>query len=155
MKKKFTVRFNWYATADVEVLAESEDDAIKLAKQVELDPSDYNYDLNESSVIGTEDVPDLDKTIKQAEAIIKKSDNKNLYFSLDPKPWVRIKLWDGIDYYTQKQSVESISFDKRYDEISFMLEGRGEICLSELPELQQLEICQSIINQAASNGVKL
>lgn len=155
MKKKYTVHFNWYATADVEVLAESEEDAIEQAREVELDPNDYHYDLNEESVIGTEDVPDLEDTIAQAEIIIKKAEEDEIFFDLSPWPWIRTETWNGIDYNSKKELAENVFWDKHFDEIAFTLDGGAEVNLSELPELQQLELCLQIINPAESNGVNL
>ena len=53
--KKYTIHYNYYATIDVEVLAENEEEAKLKADLVEVDANDYDFSLKEQSVVDVED----------------------------------------------------------------------------------------------------
>ena len=53
--KKFTVHYNYYATADVVVFANSKEEAIEKADQIELDNNDFELDFDSREVFESED----------------------------------------------------------------------------------------------------
>ena len=61
-KKLFTIHRNCYATIDITVAAENEEDAKKIAAQRfdTIPASQYYFDENEVSVIDSQDAPDVD-----------------------------------------------------------------------------------------------
>ena len=52
--KKFIVHYNYYATVDVTVLANSKEEAIK-ADQIEFDNNDFELDFESREVFESED----------------------------------------------------------------------------------------------------
>lgn len=53
--KKFIVHYNYYATADVVVFANSKEEAIEKADQIELDNDDFKLDFDSREVFESED----------------------------------------------------------------------------------------------------
>lgn len=53
--KKFIVHYNYYATADVVVHANSKEEAIEKADQIELDNNDFELDFESREVFESED----------------------------------------------------------------------------------------------------
>jgi len=53
--KKFTVHYNYYATADVVVFANSKEEAIEKADQIEFDNNDFELDFDSREVFESED----------------------------------------------------------------------------------------------------
>ncbi|MDO4802671.1 MAG: hypothetical protein Q4A15_10955 [Prevotellaceae bacterium] len=154
--KKYTIHYNIYATADVEVLADSEEDAKSKARLVELELKDYDFNLNEETIIDREDVPDLGELIQKASAIIKQygEGGHEDFFNVPCYPTVTTQCWDGDEFLKQKNLVEDFYYDP---EKGLMMDvGEGfEVELSELPELEQMEVCQIIIDSAKENGIEL
>lgn len=154
--KKYTIHYNFYATADVEVLADSEEDAKSKARLVELELKDYDFNLNEETIIDWEDVPDLGELIQKASAIIKQygEGEQEDFFNVPCYPTVTTQCWNGEEFLKQKNLVEDFYYDP---EKGLMMDvGEGfEVELSELPELEQMEVCQVIIDSAKENGIEL
>lgn len=152
-KKKYTIIHNLTATVEIAVLAETEEEAFEIAAQNNIDPRDYNFELVDAGIGDVEDVPDLDETMAKAETIIKKAEEEEISFDLSPWPCIEAETWNGIDYNSKKELTENVFWDKHFDEIAFTLDSGAEVNMSELPKLQQLEICLQIISQAEENGV--
>ena len=53
--KKFIVHYNYYATVDVTVLANSKEEAIEKADQIEFDNNDFELDFKSREVFESED----------------------------------------------------------------------------------------------------
>lgn len=53
--KKFIVHYNYYATVDVTVLANSKEEAIEKADQIEFDNNDFELDFESRDVFESED----------------------------------------------------------------------------------------------------
>lgn len=53
--KKFLVHYNYYATVDVVVLANSKEEAIEKADQIEFDNNDFELDFESREVFESED----------------------------------------------------------------------------------------------------
>lgn len=53
--KKFIVHYNYYATADVVVSANSKEEAIEKADQIEFDNNDFELDFESREVFESED----------------------------------------------------------------------------------------------------
>jgi len=153
--KKFTVIHNFTATASIEVLAETREEAFEKARRNELDLSDYDFELDNAEIGHEEEVHDLSTLIEQAESIMKKADEQEITFMLYPWPRVTVEHWTGYGMEHRQELTENVYWNFDDDEIGFTLDGGSEAILSEFPELEQFTICQRIIAQAESNGVKL
>lgn len=66
-QKLFTVHRNCYATLDIEVAAETEEEAMKIARQrfENIPGNAYDFSENEISIIDTQDAPDVDDLIEK------------------------------------------------------------------------------------------
>lgn len=49
--KKFTIHYDYYATADITVVAETKEEALKEADQIEIPLEDFDFDFNEKYVL--------------------------------------------------------------------------------------------------------
>ena len=68
--KKYVVICRYYATAEFEVLANSEKEANEKADQVELSPDDFFFDFIDSEISEAEEVPELSGMIERAGEIL-------------------------------------------------------------------------------------
>lgn len=153
--KKYTVIHNFTATASIEVLAETREEAFEKARRNELNLADYDLELDSAEIGHEEDVPDLRTLVEQAESIIKKANDEDITFMLYPWPRVTTELWNGQNMEHRQELTENIYWNSEDDEIGFTLDGGAEAILTEFPEIEQFGICQRIIVQAESNGITL
>lgn len=49
--KRFTIHYDYYATADITVVAETKEEALKEADQIEIPLEDFDLDFNERYVL--------------------------------------------------------------------------------------------------------
>lgn len=73
-QKLFTIHRNCYATIDIEVAAETEEEAMKIARQrfENIPGNAYDFTENEVSIIDTQDAPDVDELIEKVTALLQK-----------------------------------------------------------------------------------
>lgn len=154
--KKYTIHYNYYATADVTVLANSKEEAIEKADQIELYKDEFDLEFDTREVYDCEDVPDLQETIDKATAIIKQygEEGHEDFFNVPCYPTVTTQCWDGEEFLKQKNLVEDFYYDP---EKGLMMDvGEGfEVELSELSDIEQLNVCQVIIDSAKENVIEL
>lgn len=144
--KKFTIIHNLTATVAIEVLAETREEAFEKASKNNIDPRDYEFELDSAEIGHEEEVPDLQELIAKAEAIIKKADEEDDEITLFPWPLVSVESWDGTKMEYHHQRMYQLYWDYEADEIGFNTEeSAGDNCLGELPEIEQFEICKAII----------
>ena len=62
--KKFVIHYNYYATADVTVLANSKEEAIEKADQIEIPNDEFDLEYDNREAFELEDVPDLQLNLK-------------------------------------------------------------------------------------------
>lgn len=139
--KRYYIHYNYYATADVPVLAETEEEALERAREVQLNLEDYDFTLNEESVIDEEEVPDLKSLIKEAENILKGKES----IKLNPWPTVTVLVWNGECMEPIREIIENIYWDEEREEIGFETDRCSELTISDIPDIERLELCQSII----------
>lgn len=151
--KKFLVHYNYYATVDVVVLANSKEEAIEKADQIDLYNEDFELEFDNREIVDSKDIPDLQETIDKASTIIKEYKNDDA-FKVSYYPTITTQSWDGNNYLRQRNVIEDFYWDP---ERGLMMDvGEGfEVALSELPDTEQLEVCQVIIDAASLNGVEL
>lgn len=154
--KKYTIIHNFTAVASIEVLAETREEAFEKARQNELDLADYDFELDSAEIGKEEDVPELSKLIEQAEAVIKLYDERqhNDCYSVSCYPTITTLSWNGDEYIRHKNIVEDFYYDS--DKGLMMNVGEGfEVELAELTDIEQLNVCQVIIDAAPNNGIEL
>lgn len=155
--KKFIIHYNYTATADVTVLANSKEEAIEKADQIELSNDDFDLEFDTREVYDSEDVSELQEVIDKASAIIKKfgeGAGHEDFYSVPCYPTVTTLVWDGDEYIKHKNIVEDFYYDS---EKGLMMDvGEGfEVELSELSDIEQLNVCMAIIDAAPNNGIEL
>ena len=154
--KKFTIIHNFTAVASIEVLAETREEAFQKARENDLELSDYDFELDSAEIGREEDMPDLQELINKASEVIKRygEEEYDSFFSVPTYPTITTQAWNGDEFIKQRNIVEDFYWDS---EKGLMMDvGEGfEVELDELPEIEQLNVCQVIIDAAQANGVEL
>ena len=154
--KKFTIIHNFTAVASIEVIAETREEAFQRAKENDLELSDYDFELDSAEIGREEDMPDLQELINKASEIIKRygEEEHDSFFSVPTYPTITTESWNGNEFIKQRNIVEDFYWDS---EKGLMMDvGEGfEVELDELPEIEQLEVCELIIREASNNGITL
>lgn len=153
--RKYVIHYNYFATADVTVLANSEEEAIKKAEQIEIPNDEFYLEYDNKEVCESEEVPDLQELIDKAETIIRKFDEgagKDDFYKVPCYPTITTLCWDGDKLNQRKNVIENFYYDK-----GIMLDmGEGfDVELAELTDIDLLNVCQVIIDSAQANGVEL
>ena len=154
--KKFTIIHNFTAVASIEVLAETREEAFEKAKENDLELSAYNFELDSAEIGREEDIPDLQELINKASEVIKRygEEGHDGFFSVPTYPTITTQSWNGDEFIKQRNIVEDFYYDS--DKGLMMYIGEGfEVELDELPEIEQLKVCQVIIDAAQANGIEL
>ena len=155
--QKFIIHYNYFATADVTVLANSKEEAIEKADQIELSNDEFDLQFDTREVYGSGDVPDLKEIIDKAEEIIRKFDEgagQEDFYNVPCYPTVTTYCWNGDEMVKNKNTVEDFYYDS--DKGLVMDVGESfEVEMSELSDVEQLNVCQVIIDAAKDNGIEL
>lgn len=155
--KKYIIHYNYYATADVTVLANSKEEAIEKADQIEIPNDEFDLEYDNREAFELEDVPDLQETIDKATTIIKQFNEgagQEDFYSVPCYPTITTQVWNGDEYIKHKNIVEDFYYDS--DKGLMMDVGEGfDVELSELSDVEQLNVCQVIIKAAQANGIEL
>ena len=154
--KKFTIIHNFTAVASIEVLAETREEAFQKAKENDLELSDYDFELDSAEIGREEDIPDLQELINKASEVIKRygEEEHDSFFSVPTYPTITTESWNGNEFIKQRNIVEDFYWDSEKGLMMDMGEG-FEVELDELPEIEQLNVCQVIIDAAQANGIEL
>ena len=154
--KKYVVICRYYATAEFEVLANSEKEANEKADQVELSPDDFFFDFIHSEISEAEEVPELSGMIERVGEILDRfsKEKDDEVYTVPAYPIVTTNIWDGREIKKVRNLIEDFYWDS---EKGLMMDvGEGfEVELDELPEIEQLEVCELIIREASNNGITL
>ena len=154
--KKFTIIHNFTAVASIEILAETREEAFQKARESDLELSDYDFEHDSAEIGREEDMPDLQELINKASEIIKRygEEEHDSFFSVPTYPTITTESWNGDEFIKQRKIVEDFYWDS---EKGLMMDvGEGfEVELDELPEIEQLEVCELIIREASNNGITL
>ena len=154
--KKYVVICRYYATAEFEVLANSEKEANEKADQVELSPDDFFFDFIHSEISEAEEVPELSGMIERTGEILDRfsKEKDDEIYTVPAYPIVTTNIWDGREIKKVRNLIEDFYWDS---EKGLMMDvGEGfEVELDELPEIEQLEVCELIIREASNNGITL
>ena len=155
--KKFVIHYNYYATADVTVLANSKEEAIEKADQIEISNDEFDLEYDNREAFELEYVPELQEVIDKATAIIKKFNEgagQEDFYNVPCYPTVTTYCWNGDEMVKNKNAVEDFYYDS--DKGLMMYIGEGfEVEMSELSDVEQLNVCQVIIDAAKDNGIEL
>ncbi|MGM9708968.1 MAG: hypothetical protein ACI3ZB_05070 [Prevotella sp.] len=154
--KKFTIIHNFTAVASIEVLAETREEAFQKARENDLELSDYDFELDSAEIGREEDIPDIQELINKASEVIKRygEEEHDSFFSVPTYPTITTLSWNGYEFIKQRNIVEDFYWDS---EKGLMMDvGEGfEVELDDLPEIEQLNVCQVIIDAAQANGVEV
>ena len=138
------------------MIAETREEAFQKARENDLELSDYDFELDSAEIGREEDVPDLQELINKASEVIKRygEEEYDSFFSVPTYPTITTQAWNGDEFIKQRNIVEDFYWDS---EKGLMMDvGEGfEVELDELPEIEQLNVCQVIIDAAQANGVEL
>ena len=154
--KKFTIIHNFTAVASIEVIAETREEAFEKAKENDLELSAYNFELDSAEIGREEDIPDLQELINKASEVIKRygEEEHDSFFSVPTYPTITSESWNVDEFIKHHNIVEDFYYDS--DKGLMMDVGEGfEVELDELPEVEQLNVCQVIIDAAQANGIEL
>ena len=154
--KKFTVIHNFTAVASIEVLAETREEAFEKAKENDLELSDYDFELDSADIGHEETAPDLQELISKACKILKKyeEEKRDTWFYMPIYPTITTMSWDGYTYTKHRDITEDFYYEP--DKGLIMYDSKGlEVELDELSEIEQMNVCQSIIDAAPLNGIDL
>ena len=154
--KKFTIIHNFMAVASIEVIAETREEAFEKARENDLELSDYDFELDSAEIGREEDMPDLQELINKASEVIKRygEEEHDSFFSVPTYPTITTQVWNGDEFIKQRNIVEDFYWDSEKGLMMDVGEG-AEVELDELPEIEQLNVCQVIIDAAQANGVEL
>ena len=154
--KKFTIIQNFTAVTSIEVLAETREEAFQKARENDLELSDYSFELDSAEIGREEDIPDLKELINKTSEVIKRygEEEHDSLFSVPTYPTITTESWNGDEFIKQRNIVEDFYWGS---EKGLMMDvGEGfEVELDELPEIEQLEVCELIIREASNNGITL
>jgi hypothetical protein len=140
--KKYTIRCSFLAEADVEVLANSEDEARQKARNTEIPIGNYHFEPDTETVEDEEEIQDLSDMIREVTTIIKQKEE------LVPEecPSIHLELWNGDDWETKRKKVNAVFWDNVDEQIGIELNDESDVLLDELTEIEQYEVCKSVIN---------
>lgn len=155
--KKYVIVCRYYATAEIEVLANSEKEANEKADQVELSPDDFFFDFIDSEISEAEEVPELSGMIERAGEILDRfsKEKDDEIYTVPAYPIVTTNIWDGREIKKVQNLIEDFYWDKETSELILTSEDQVDICLSELSEAEQHKVCSMIIDAAPANGISL
>lgn len=140
--KKYTIRYSFFAEADVEVLANSEDEARKKARNTEIPIENYHFEPDTETVEDEEEIQDLSDMIREATTILKQKEE----LVPEESPCIHLELWNGDDWETKRKEISSVFWDNGEEQIGMELNDESEVLLDDLTEIEQYEVCKSIIN---------
>ena len=140
--KKYTIRCSFLAEADVDVLANSEDEARQKARNTEIPIENYHFEPDTETVEDEEEIQDLSDMIREVTTIIKQKEE------LVPEecPSIHLELWNGDDWETKRKKVNAVFWDNVDEHIGIELNDESDVLLDELTEIEQYEVCKSVIN---------
>ena len=154
--KKFTIIHNFTAVASIEVIAETREEAFQKARENDLELSDYDFELDSAEIGREEDIPDLQELINKASEVIKRygEEEHDSFFSVPTYPTITTESWNGDEFIKQRNIVEDFFWDS--EKGLMMNVGEGfDVELAELTDIEQLNVCQIIIDAAKDNGIEL
>lgn len=155
--KKYVIVCRYYATAEIEVLANSEKEANEKADQVELSPEDFVFDFIDSEISEAEEVPELSDMIERTGKILDRfsKEKDDEVYIVPAYPIVTTNIWDGREIKKVRNLIEDFYWDKETSELILTSEDQVDISLSELSEAEQHKVCNMIIDAAPANGISL
>lgn len=157
-KKLFTIHRNCYATIDIEVSAENEEEALRIANMrfSSIPAKEYTFDENEVSIIDCNNLEDVDKLKEEFFLKFAASDDygecDEIYFFKD----VYIHL-EMLEYDTERDTYEEV--ERVYAVSGVTTDGESDITLifedsdaddvdiSELDDAEQIEVLKAAIRE--------
>lgn len=152
--KKYTIHLNYYATIDIDVLAENRQQARALAMCNENALNEFDFDLNDIEVIEEQEIEDPIELIKKAESILQRALKQEVPYQLLLWPTITIHTWDGFTMQPQSNILQSVYWDEERDEIGLETDRFAELTISDLTEIQQYEVAKAIVDAESHNNLQ-
>lgn len=144
--KKYTFIKNYTGSAMVEVLAETDEEALAKASEAIIDIKSINFteDIECDCVSKSYITEDLQSLIEESENILKEYGDLNV-FDLDKPVCATIQIWMGYDWETSVREVSAVFWNENANEIRLLPDDCDDIALEEVEEVYQYYICKEII----------
>lgn len=152
--KKYTIHLNYYATIDIDVLAENRQQARELAMQDDTPLNEFDFDLNDVEVLEEQEIEDPIELIKKAESILQRALKQGEAYRLPSWPTITIQTWEGLNVQQQSDILQSVYWDEERDEISLETDKFAELTISDLSEVQQYEVAKAIVEAQPHNNLQ-
>ena len=140
--KKFIIKRCFYAEVEIAVLANSEDEARQKARNTEIPFENYHFEPDTETVEDEEEIQDLSDMIREVTTIVKQKEE----LVPDDCPSIHLELWNGDDWETKRKEICSIFWNNEEGQIRMELNDESDVLLDDLTEIEQYEVCKSIIN---------
>ena len=142
--KKYVVHLNYYATIDVEVMAENEEEAKTKAEQKCFDPSEFDFSLNERSVLDSEEV-DLEAVRRYGE------DHQGAAMAVRRSVKCEVsEVWNGSGYVAVQDTVSGLSWDALREVLLVSFENSEDMEFDELADIDRYAIADMVLHVAGS-----
>lgn len=145
--KKYVVHFNYYATVDVEVLAENEEEAKAQAEQKCIDPRLFDFSLNERTVLDAEEV-DLEGLTSALVEKVKQYAEEHQGAALIVRRTVQCEVsevWNGSEYAAVYDTVYSLSWDAKKQALMVAFANSDEMEFDDLTDIDRYAIADMVL----------
>lgn len=156
-KKLFTIHRNCYATIDIEVSAETEEEALRIAHQrFDCIPAkEYTFDENEVSIIHRHDLSDLDTLKEEFFLKFRASEDYDEGDEISFSDYVYVNLlihelderWNTYEEVERTYAVSGIITDGDLITLVFEDNPTDDVDIDELDDAHQIEILKAAIKQ--------
>ena len=147
--KKYVVHYNYYATIDVEVFAENEEEAKEKADQVCVDPRYYDFSLNEQSIVDTEDGIDLPSMITKLTDRVKRYMSEHPDVPMPVGHYILCEVcstWTGAEYVPVRDTVTGLIWNEDDQSLVVSFKNHGDMNLDELAEIDQYYLVKNVLD---------
>lgn len=147
--KKYVVHYNYYATVDVEVFAESEEEAKEKANQVCVDPRCYDFSLDEQSIIDMEDGIDLPSMVAELTDCVKHHVSEYPGEPMSVGHYVYCEVcstWTGAEYVPVLDTVTGLIWNEDAQSLVVSFKNHGDMHFDELAEIDQYYLAKNVLD---------
>ena len=150
--KKYVVHLNYYATIDVEVMAENEEEAKAKAEQKCFDPSEFDFSLNERSVLDSEEV-DLEALTASLKEAVRRYGEDHQGAAMAVRRSVKCEVsevWNGSGYVAVQDTVSGLSWDALREVLLVSFENSEDMEFDELADIDRYAIADMVLHVAGT-----
>ena len=150
--KKFVVHLNYYATVDVEVMAENEEEAKTKAEKKCIDPSGFDFSLNERSVLDSVEV-DLEALTGSLKETVRRYAEDHQGAAMAVRRSVKCEVsevWNGSGYVAVQDTVSGLSWDALREVLLVSFEHSEDMEFDELADTDRYAIADMVLHVAGT-----